>query len=67
MAKLIDWTPIPLGKLCDWAKSNGRIRGLKMHVVFNPKADLSEHPRHHRCNVNDARIGRTVTIEQGAT
>ena len=34
MVKLIDATPIPLGKLCDWAKSNGRIRGLKMHVVF---------------------------------
>jgi hypothetical protein len=30
MVKLIDSTPIPLGKLCDWAKSNGRIRGLKM-------------------------------------
>ena len=39
MVKLIDSTPIPLGKLCDWAKSNGRIRGLKMHVVFDPKAD----------------------------
>ena len=39
MVKLIDATPIPLGKLCDWAKSNGRIRGLKLHVVFDPKAD----------------------------
>ena len=37
MVKLIDATPIPLGKLCDWAKSNGRIRGLKVHVVFDPK------------------------------
>src|SRR5260370_15866415 len=35
---VIDTTPIPLGKLCDWAKSNGRIRGLKVHVVFDPKA-----------------------------
>src|SRR5947209_19906971 len=26
MVKLIDATPIPLGKLCDWAKSNARIR-----------------------------------------
>src|SRR5271168_5584312 len=38
MVKLIDATPIPLGKLCNWAKSNGRIRGLKVHVVFDPKA-----------------------------
>jgi putative transposase len=39
MVRLIDSTPIPLGKLCDWAKSNGRIRGMKMHVVYDPKAD----------------------------
>jgi len=48
MVKLIDATPIPLGKLCDWAKSNGRIRGLKMHVVF-PEGRPPGHPRHHRC------------------
>ena len=27
MLRLIDSTPIPLGKLCKWAPSNGRIRG----------------------------------------
>ena len=36
MVRLIDSTPIPLGKLNDWAKSNGRIRGMKMHVVYDP-------------------------------
>ena len=49
MVRLIDSTPIPLGKLCDWAKSNGRIRGMKMHVVYDPEADCPTHPRHHRC------------------
>ncbi|RVG21425.1 IS4-like element ISRm16 family transposase, partial [Sinorhizobium meliloti] len=39
MLRLIDSTPIPLGKLYDWAKSNGRIRGMKLHVVYDPKAD----------------------------
>ena len=39
MLRLIDSTPIPLGKLCAWAKSNGRIRGLKVHVVYDPNAD----------------------------
>jgi putative transposase len=29
MVRLIDTTPIPLGKQCQCAKSNGRIRGLK--------------------------------------
>jgi IS4 transposase len=67
MVKLIDSTPIPLGKLCDWAKSNGRIRGLKMHVVFDPKADCPSILNITDANVNDAQIGRTVTIEPGAT
>lgn len=67
MLRLIDSTPIPLGKLCDWAKSNGRLRGMKMHVVFDPNAD---HPRIlgiTHANVNDAQIGRTIEIEAGAT
>lgn len=67
MLRLIDSTPVPLGKLCAWAKSNGRIRGMKMHVVYDPKAD---HPRVldiTDANVNDAQIGRTVAIEPGAT
>jgi putative transposase len=67
MVKLIDATPIPLGKLCDWAKSNGRIRGLKMHVVFDPKADYPSIIDITDANVNDAQIGRTITIEPGAT
>jgi putative transposase len=67
MVKLIDATPIPLGKLCDWAKSNGRIRGLKVHVVFDPKADCPAILDITDANVNDAQIGRTITIEPGAS
>src|ERR1700732_4927457 len=67
MVKLIDSTPIPLGKLCDWAKSNGRIRGLKMHIVFDPKADCPSILNITDANVNDAQIGRTVSIETGAS
>ncbi|MGY4285764.1 IS4 transposase [Bradyrhizobium sp. LM2.7] len=36
MVRLIDSSPIPLGKMCEWAEWNGRIRGLKMHVVYHP-------------------------------
>jgi hypothetical protein len=67
MVKLIDATPIPLGKLCDWAKSNGRIRGLKVHVVFDPKADYPSILDITDANVNDAQVGRTITLEPGAT
>jgi putative transposase len=67
MRRLIDSTPIPLGKLCEWAKSNGRIRGMKMHVLYDP---LSFAPRIldiTHANVNDAEIGRGAVIEAGAT
>jgi IS4 transposase len=67
MLRLIDSTPIPLGKLCAWAKSNGRIRGMKMHVVYDPKADYPRVLDITDANVNDAQIGRAIKIEPGAT
>jgi IS4 transposase len=67
MRRLIDSTPIPLGKLCDWAKSNGRIRGMKMHVVYHPGSSAPRILDITHANVNDAEIGRTTTIEAGAT
>jgi putative transposase len=67
MLRLIDSTPIPLGKLCAWAKSNGRIRGMKMHVVYDPKADYPRVLDITDANINDAQIGRAITIEPGAT
>jgi len=67
MVRLIDATPIPLDDLVTWACWNGRTRGLKLHVVYDPAAD---HP--HRlaitpANVNDVTVGRQVAIEAGAT
>lgn len=67
MLRLIDSTPIPLGKLCDWAKSNGRIRGMKMHVVFDPNADRPRILDITDANINDAQIGRQIALEPGAT
>jgi putative transposase len=67
MVQLIDSTPIPLGKLCEWAKSNGRIRGMKMHVVYDPDSDCPRILDITDANVNDAQVGRTVTIERGTT
>jgi putative transposase len=67
MVRILDSTPIPLGKLCDWAKSNGRIRGMKVHVVYDPKSDCPRVLDMTDANVNDAQIGRTVAIETGAT
>ena len=65
--RLIDSTPIPLAKICRWAKSNGRIRGMKVHVVYDPHHDLPRVLDITDANVNDAQIGRTVAIIPDAT
>lgn len=67
LLRIIDSTPIPLGKLCGWAKFNGRIRGMKMHIVYDPGCDCPRLLGITDANVNDAQIGRTVGIETGAT
>jgi putative transposase len=67
MLRLIDASPIPLGKMCPWATSNGRIRGMKMHVVYDPKADCPRTVEITPATVNDIEIGRLVAIEAGAT
>jgi putative transposase len=67
MIRLIDASPVPLGKLCDWASWNGRIRGMKMHVVYDPDADRPHHLAVTPATVNDVEIGQQVPIEAGAT
>lgn len=67
MLRLIDSTPIPLPALCAWAKHNGRIRGLKMHVVYDPGADLPRRAEITGATVNDVEIGRLTPLEAGAT
>jgi putative transposase len=67
MVRLIDATPIPLGALCSFAAWNGRIRGLKMHVIYDPHADRPCRVDITLANVNDVTVGRTTAIEPGAT
>jgi putative transposase len=67
MIRLIDASPIPLGKLCDWAKWNGRIRGMKMHVVYDPEADRPHRIEVTAATVNDVEIGQKTALEAGAT
>jgi IS4 transposase len=67
MVRLIDSSPLPLGKICRWAKWNGRIRGMKMHVVYDPKADIPRCVEITDSTVNDVEMGRQVEIEAGAT
>jgi putative transposase len=65
MLNLIDSSPIPLGKLFDWAKWNGRIRGMKLHVVYEPACDNPTHIEITDANINDMEIGEQFPIKPG--
>jgi putative transposase len=67
MVRLIDASPIPLGRLCAWSPWNGRIRGMKMHVVYDPDVDCPNRVEITPATVNDIEIGRNVAIEPGLT
>jgi putative transposase len=67
MLRLIDATPIPTHELVTWAKWNGRTRGLKLHVVYDPAADQPRRIAITPATVNDVEVGQQVPIETGAT
>ena len=67
MLRLIDASPIPLNKMRGWAKWNGRIRGMKMHVVYEPQGDSPREVEITPATVNDIEIGRRLVLEAGAT
>jgi putative transposase len=67
MLRLIDSSPVPLGQLVNWAKWNGRIRGLKLHVVYDPVCDNPVDIAITHANVNDVEIGEQVCVETGHT
>ena len=65
--RLIDATPIPLTSLHKWAYWNGRTRGLKAHVVYDPDADRPVRLEITAATINDVVAGRRQPIEPGAT
>jgi putative transposase len=67
MVRLIDSSPIPLGKIYDWAEWNGRIRGMKMHTVYEPDGKCPRCVEITPATVNDVEIGRQTELESGVT
>src|SRR5260370_32352324 len=65
--RLRDETPSPLSSLHNWAEGNGRTRGLKTHVIYDPEADRPVHLEITAATVNDVVAGRRQPIEPGAT
>jgi putative transposase len=64
--RLLDATPIPLTSLHEWAQWNGRTRGLKAHLSYDPEADRPVHLAITPATVNDVMVARDQPIEPGA-
>jgi IS4 transposase len=64
---LIDSTPVPLSRLFSCAASNGRIHGLKLHVVYDPGEACPKAAAITPANVNDITFGRSLAIQPGKT
>jgi len=65
--RLIDSTPVPLSGLFECAASNGRIKGLKLHVLHDPGAGCPMACEITPANVNDIGFGRGLSLEEGVT
>lgn len=67
MVRLIDSTPIPLGDAFACRVSNGRIKGAKLHLVYQPATDQPCEISITPANVNDIDIGKQAAIVPGMT
>ena len=65
---LIDSTSLPLNRLSDGrARFSARVRGAKMHVIYDPDADRPVHTAFSAANVNDITAAKVMPIVAGAT
>ncbi len=67
LVRLIDSSPVPLNTLHDWRASNGRIKGAKLHMMFDPDTNVPLQAAVTLANVNDVRFAQDIAIERGAT
>jgi IS4 transposase len=66
--RLIDSTSVRLSSLSkDWAEFSTGVCGAKVHVVYDPQADLPVYFALTRANVNDITAAKAMPIEAGAT
>ena len=66
--KIIDSTPIFLNlNLCTWAERTLRIKGMKMHTVFDLNSKNPVHFTFTGAKTNDIEEGKKVEIKKGTT
>jgi putative transposase len=68
LIRLLDATPIPLkGAGFAWAEANARTRGLKLHLLHDPRQARPVWFEVTSAKVDDVVAGRAVPVEPGAT
>jgi len=68
LIRLLDATPIPLkGDGFPWAEANARTRGLKLHVLYDPRQRRPVWFDVTSAKVDDVVAGRDIPLETGAT
>jgi putative transposase len=65
--QLIDSTPVMLSDMFDCATSNGRIRGLKLHVLHDLESNCPHHAVITPATVNDIIPARAMKLTKGVT
>ena len=68
LVQLIDASPIPLRDLrFTWAEQESRVRGLKLHIGYDPRTDMPDWAEITSAKVSDITVGRTISIDPGTT
>jgi putative transposase len=68
LIRLLDSSPIPLkDSRFTWAEANARTRGLKLHLVYDPRHGRPVWFEVTSAKVDDVVAGRAVPLEPGAT
>lgn len=68
LVRIIDATGIPLrDQRFAFAEADARLRGLKLHLVFDPEAERPVRFAITSPRVSDVTVGRSLALETGAT
>jgi len=68
LIRLLDSTPIPLrGERFAWAEASARIRGLKLHLLYDPRQVRPVWFAVSSAKLDDVVAARAVPLEAGAT
>lgn len=65
--RMIDSTPIPLGERFECSAFNGRIKGLKLHVVFDPSLPSPLQTDITPATINDVSFRHQIPLEADVT